>query len=277
MDRRDFLSVATGVPGGLMADGAQAGATLDLSQPKDLLMGLVKLRARTDGEPVYWWMRGIHYGVVETTYRPLYGLINGSFQRLRPVGEDRYEVTMLELAYYTDLQTGEALREFRNPYTDEVAIIPDEVFGPNNATITLEGLQPPDDFPLGKLDFEGQLGPAIVQGDDVWIKEDTIVHMTPHDPNMGKFVTNELVAYKGSLDELSDPSSPTAQATLTYNTTFNWRPWMKSGETPGHVTASAIGSKVDSVEAFPSDYLAIAERYHPNVINDPIGVLDGAS
>ncbi len=254
---------------------SHAASALDLSDPEDVLTALVKLRARTDGAPAYWWMRGIHYGVVDTTYRPLYGLLNGSFQRMVPNGDHRYDITMLELTYYTDLETGEALETFKNPYTEEVAEIPVGVFGPNTAFVTLEGLQPPEDFPLGDLAFEGQLGPAIVHGNDVWIREDTIVHMTPRDPNADKFVTNELVTYQGSLAELNDTSNPTANATLTYNTTFNWRPWMKSGDTPGHVTASAMGGKIDAVEKFPADYLALAERYHPEVMSDPIAVLDG--
>jgi hypothetical protein len=143
------------------------------------------------------------------------------------------------------------------------------MFGPNRVSLTVDGLQAPENFPFGELTFEGQLGPGYADAEDVWVREDTIVRMTSEDPAYGDYIYNELVRYQGRADDIADPDRPTTDATLTYSTTSNWRPWMQSGDTPGHVMADGFGKKVGSVEELPRDYLEIAREKHPDVINEP--------
>ncbi|MDG1463408.1 MAG: DUF1838 family protein [Gammaproteobacteria bacterium] len=246
----------------------------DFKNQKDLLNAQVKLRGSLDGAAVFWFMRGTQYGVVDLEPTPFYNLCNGSYQRITQIDDDVYQITMLELSYFTDLKTGEPLREFTNPYNGETCQMPEEIFGPNKVGLTLEGLQPPEQFPFGTLTFDGDLGPAYALGDDFWIREETKVRMLSKNPAFGDYLYNEIVNYHGSLKDISDPAIANASATINYHTTSNFRPWMKMGRIVGNLESQATGKKIVSLENFPADYLQLAQQHHPEFISDPIAVLD---
>jgi len=98
--------------------------------------------------------------------------------------------------------------------------------------------------------------------------------MESENPAFGKYIYNEIVNYRGSLAEVSDPDVMNAAATLDYHTTSNLRPWLNMGDIEGHLESQAVGKKVSTVDQFPADYLAMANELFPEFIADPIAVLD---
>jgi hypothetical protein len=246
----------------------------DFKSAKSLLNAQVKLRGSLDGDAVFWFMRGTQYGIVNLEPTPFYNLCNGSFQRITQIDDDAYQVIMLELSYFTDINTGEPLKEFLNPYNGKLCAMPAEVFGPNKVTLTLEGLQPPENFPLGNLSFDGELGPAYAVGDDFWIREETKVRMSSDKPAFGDYIYNEIVNYHGSYKEICNADVASANATLNYHTTSNFRPWMRMGELAGSLESQATGKKIAGIKDFPADFLELANRLHPELISDPIDMLD---
>jgi hypothetical protein len=245
----------------------------DLTNPRQLLECQVKLRGSLDECMSIWWIRATQYAVIDTVLTPLYHLLNASFQQFKRIDEDTFAIAMLELAYFTDLESNQPLSEFTNPFTRETGAVPPAVFGPNFVTLTTDGLQPPENFPFGTLTFDGQLGPGYTDNEDVWVREDTLVKMTSANPAFGNYIYNELVTYKGNWDEVNDHETPCASANITYNTTSNWRPWMMPGDTPGHIMSEGFGKKVSCVDELPADYLAMARKLNPEVISDPEKIL----
>ena len=245
----------------------------DLTNPQQLLECQVKLRGSLDERMSIWWIRATQYAVVDTVLTPLYHLLNASFQQFKRIDEDTFAIAMLELAYFTDLESNQPLSEFTNPFTRETGAVPPAMFGPNFVTLTTDGLQPPENFPFGTLTFDGQLGPGYTDNEDVWVREDTLVKMTSANPAFGNYIYNELVTYKGNWDEVNDRETPCASANITYSTTSNWRPWMMPGDTPGHIMSEGFGKKVSCVDELPADYLAMARKLNPEVIADPEKIL----
>jgi hypothetical protein len=241
----------------------------DLNNRSDLLSLQVKLRGSLDDRMVISWIRATQYAVVDTVITPLYHLRNASFQKFTKLSDDKYAITMLELAYFTDLETGAPLTSFTNPFTHATGTFPPALFGPNHVSLTTEGLQPPEHFPFGTLTFEGGLGPAYTDGDDVWMREETLVRMSSDNPAFGNYVYNELVTYKGRWADANNPDIASVDAWITYNTTSNWRPWMMPGDTPGHIMSEGYGKKVQTVADLPEDYLALARELDPELIDDP--------
>ena len=279
MRRRDFMaaSAAAGLSIGPSATAKSSESQrYDLEKPADLLECHVKLRGSLDNRVVIWWIRARQYAVVDTVLVPLFDLLNASFQRFTRLDQGGYAIAMLELAYFTDLASGAPLDQFRNPFTDKLGTVPPAMFGPNRVTLTTAGLQPPENFPFGALTFEGDLGPGYSDGEDLWMREDTIVRMTSDNPAFGNYIYNERVGYRGAVADIDDADMPSAPATLTYNTTSNWRPWMQAGDTPGHIMANGFGKKVRAVDELPPDYLAIARARHPQVLDDAVNMLDSA-
>ncbi len=246
----------------------------DLNNPADLLECQVKLRGSLDERMTITWIRATQYAVVDTILTPLYHLLNAGFQKFTRTDDESFGITMLELAYFVDVNTGEPLTEFTNPFTGKTGKVPPAVFGPNRVSLNHAGLQPPEHFPFGTLTFDGGLGPAWTDGEDIWMREETLVRMQSDNPAFGNYIYNELVTYKGNWAELNNPDVSSVNASVTYNTTSNWRPWMMAGDTPGHIMSEGYGKKVTRINDLPADFLAMAEEHNPEFIADPEKIIN---
>jgi len=256
------------------ADRSTASLNLDLNDPWDRLTALAKLRGSIDGAMVMWWMKGVRYGVVdEVVVDPLFGMLIGSFMRMEPA-EEGFMMNMLELSYFTDLETGEVIDTFVNPYTGKEVAIPEQRLGPFPILMRPTGVVLPDVPAFGDIDLRTKVGPAIVQGDDVWIRDDSTVKVDSDHPMMGKHTYNELVTYRGKLSEINNPDAPSASADISFQSVTSWREWFESDDVGGNTTARANGRKIHRLEDFPPEYLAAARQKHPEILADPEAALD---
>jgi len=277
--RRQFMRAGGAGLVGVMAPVSLLSAAtdkLDLNDPWDRLTALAKLRGNIDGSTVMWWMKGVRYGVVDNVVTPLFGMLIGSFQRLRPVPGEGFEVNMLEMSYFTDLETGEILDTFKNPYNGKVVEIPEQRLGPYPVLMKPTGVILPDVPMFGDVELKTKVGPAVISGDDVWIRDDSTVKVDSDHPMMGKHIYNELVTYRGRLSELNDPDVTSASADISFQSVTSWREWFQAEDVGGHTTARANGNKIYRIEDFPAEYLAAARERHPELIADPDAVLDAA-
>jgi len=251
-----------------------ARANLDFSNPDDLLTAAVKLRGTLDDRMVIWWMKGVRYGVVKDELNPLFNMLIGSFSRYKEIPGRGYEVKMLELGYLTDLETGEPLDQFKNPYTNKVVKVPEQRLGPFPVMLTSSGVEIDSGGTFAEINLKTRLGPAIVEGDDIWLREDSTAKVDSDLPMMGKHIYNELVTYRGRVSDVNNPDLAAAPAEVIYQSVTSWRAWFRSDGVPGHTTARATGRKVFSVDQLPTDYLAAAKMRHPEIIKDPAAALD---
>lgn len=277
LSRRELLQTGSlGLAALALGGCAPASANLDLNDPWDRLTALAKLRGNTDGSTVMWWMKGVRYGVVNDTLRPLFNMLIGSFQRMRPLPGKGFEVNMLEMSYFTDLETGEVLDTFTNPYNGKVVEVPEQRLGPFPVLMRPTGVVLPDIPMFGDVDLTTKVGPAIINGDDVWIRDDASVHVDSDHPMMGKHTYNELVTYQGKLSEINDPRVTSAAASISFASVTSWREWFDAKDVGGNTTARANGRKISRMEDFPPEYLAAARERHAEIIADPDAVLDDA-
>ena len=265
---------ATVLPGcGRQPTTAAASLNLDLNDPWDRMTALAKLRGSIDGSVVMWWMKGVRFGVVDDVVTPMFGMLVGSFQTMRPVEGEGFELNMLELSYFTDLDTGAVLDTFINPYNGKELKVPEQRLGPYPVMMKPSGVVLPDVPAFGDVDLTTRVGPAIVHGDDVWIRDDATVKVDSDHPMMGKHTYNELVTYRGKLSDINNPDLASAPAEIMFQSVTSWREWFQADDVDGNTTARATGTKISRLEDFPSEYLAAARERHPDIIADPIAVL----
>jgi len=243
------------------------------SQDAELLEALVKLRGTLDDRLVCWWMKGMRYGVVNERIDPIYGMNTGGFQLYRKIADDRYEMRMLELGYFSNPVTGEPLRQFANPYSGKTVDIPDQKLGPYTVYLTTKGVEIPRDPAFGEFELRTQLGPAVVDDDDIWFREDGFINVDSDHPMMGKHTYNEFVTYHGSMSDVQNKALATVPATVTYQSVTSWRKWMGSEGVDGHTTARAAGRKVFAVEDMPEDYLRVVREWYPEIMSDVMAAL----
>lgn len=279
ISRRDMLLGGTAVLAGISLAScvdrpAAASLNLDLNDPWDRLTALAKLRGSIDGTTVMWWMKGVRFGVVDEIVTPLFGMLIGSFQTMQPVEGEGYMLNMLELSYFTDLETGAVLDTFVNPYNGKLCEVPEQRLGPYPVMLKTDGVVLPDIPAFGDIDLTTRVGPAIVHGDDVWIRDDSTVKVDSDHPMMGKHTYNELVTYRGKLSDINNPDLPSAPAEIMFQSVTSWRAWYQADDVDGHTTARANGTKIYNLEDFPPEYLAAARERHPEIIADPLAALN---
>ncbi len=270
---------ATGAAVPAVARGApEAAARIpDLSDPKAQLDALIRMRGALDQRLVISFVEGVYYGVMEARIRPLYGLSAGLFRQYRARPDGGYDYVNFELVYVTDLDTGELLTEFRNPYSGRSNKPPQTRLGPTRLTITptLEVQRPgaPGHSP-SSASFHRFRPPRVV-GDDVWIVEESAVQAPPP----MNFAFNEVLSYRTSLKALSDPTLVHVPTDVQFTPVIGWRPWqgMDGFEgPPSHVMGVCAGKVVTRFEELPARYQAWTARFQPDVAADPLKLLSGA-
>ena len=277
LNRRDALRLmmagaVTAAPRVSLAnDRGHAAGDPDLTDPEQLLLAFMRLGASLDDRLVIWWMDGVRYGVVDAQAEALFGMKVGMFHRFFRQLDGDYKLAMFELTYYTDLASGALLEEFANPYTGETNRVAHVRLGPEIRRQTSRGLADPGNTMVH--DYRSSLGPAMINGDLLWIP--TSVHATIKfpKPTAPEILLNIYTTVQGRLSEAVDPGLQSAPATLAFQNVLKWEPFMRMGDRPGHMMSRAAGRKLQSVDELPADYLACAERMHPQLIEDPIATL----
>jgi len=267
--RRDFVVAGLAA----MALPGVSAATDINANPEALLRALIKLRGSLDERPVFSWLSGMRYGVVDGRIDPIYRMHAGSVQLYRRINDRRYEMIMLELSYFADVDTGKPLKAFKNPYSGRVVEIPQQKLGPYKIFLTTEGVEIPRDPAFGEFELRTQLGPAVVQNDDIWIREDSFINVDSDHPMMGKHTYNEFVTYHGSLADVKNEALVSAPVDVTYQSVTSWRKWMGAEGVGGQTTARAAGSKVFALEDLPVEYLRVMRDWYPEIMQDPVSVL----
>ncbi len=281
LNRRSFIAAGAALGAAAPALAATPGSMtagsglLDAADPKALLTALVKLRGSLDGRLAFWWMKGPRYGVVGTTVTPLFQNLVVSWHRFARQPDGNFKATIVELSYYVDAKTGALLdHSWRNPITGETNALEHIAFGPVTSTLTPAGVSEPEKTPGVELRMKSTRGVLAQFNDDIWINEDVSATIVP-DSGRAPYQGNDITTYHGSLRQVLDPNSPSAEATMHYQSATDWRSWMKMGDIKGVLMARASGRKVWSVGDVPTDILAAARRMHPQIIADPVKALEG--
>ena len=274
MDRRTLLKGLGGL--GLAAGGlpAWAGGGFDLADRRDFLTALLKMRGATDDRLVISYLIGKRYAVPDHTAIPMLGILAATFSQYRRIDDTMAEARALEVAYFTDLASGKLLKTWKNPVTGAVVDVPQVRMGPSRIIVTPDGLTVPT--PSGQaagLALNHRFEPAVVVGDNVWITEDIRIDSGPG-PVGQRFVYNEMSTYQARLSDLADPARATVPTQVQYHSLITYRPWMGFGDSPGHTIAHGAGTRAARLEELPPYYLELTEEYHPDVLRDPLAVLN---
>ena len=267
------------------APAARAGEYMDLdpSNPQHTLMITRKLAHSMDGAPFFWWAQLLRVAVIDKISTPLWNVHVAAVLRTRDVDDQgpyyqtAYETTAISMVYYTDLQTGEFMEAFNNPFTGQEVEV--SYFPARPATQVRSVDESHEDRPAGE-GFRSirihPLGPAVIEADDVWVRDDAIFRMEPNTPEAGRpFRGNDWSTYHGALKDVADPLILNAPATWHFNDILSYPPWMGMGDRPGDYVSRGFGRKVSSFDAMPVRLQELIRTRHPEIHEDPAGALEG--
>ena len=251
---------------------------LDPSNPAHTLMITRKLAHTMDDSIVYWWAQLSRMVMLEKIPTPLWNVYVGALLKTRDVDErGAYETTAISMVFYTDLETGEYLRTFDNPITGQTVEINYFPARPSKRITSLDG---PKAEPPARPGYEitsiHPLGPAVIQGDDVWVRVDDITRMEPVTAEAGPtFRVNDWSTYHGSVSDVANTEILNAPATWHFNDILSFPPWLGMADRPGDYVSRGFGRKVSGFSAMPDQLHDLIKERHPDIYRDPAGALGG--
>ncbi|MCY4477250.1 MAG: DUF1838 family protein [Gammaproteobacteria bacterium] len=292
LNRRSLLAGALGAPflAGL-APGAHAdeysGLTdLDLSDD-EMLHYFVKLRSSLDDRVTMGWVDAVNYAFVDGVTYPLYRLLSTTIRQMRKVNDSLYKSVSLEVAMYMDIETGELLDKLTMPITGNVVDVPLYRAGPSHMDMTIradetteftmeeETVEGESFFVSGQAESKRFMSLPQRRGDDFYIRQDISARVFPPGQQSPSFFYREWTINQGSWKALADPSVISANVDVAYIANTAFRPWMQMGDTPGHTVQNGRGGKAESPDGLPVELLRLVKLHHPDLIEDPRGVLAG--
>lgn len=252
--------------------------TLNPADPEHLDFLHRKLLYALDERPVFWWKQGTKYGVINGEAKPMWGMWVFFVQRVVEHRQDSFDVASLEAVYMTDLETGELLDTYENPYTGKTFPVPGRLMGPETQTFLKDGSSVAATH-LPGLDIKRThtLGPATVVANDVWLSFDSsaiVTRTTESGPE--QFRVNDLETFNAHINDVLDADMPSAPARATLHLISSWAGWLGMQDQPGSQVTRLLARKAFQFEDIASQVRALLKRTHPEIAKDPISALERA-
>lgn len=300
LSRRTALglaAVATLIPPARAADsGAAPAGRLDYQNPADNLYAFGKIWAGYD-EPVIGGFHGLMYARIgDRRMVPVFGY-TGTGVLLAKIDEhgDLW-VKSRETGYFTDLETGDVLETWDNPFTGKTVEvyhfynpklvgkigkeIPKFFFGQEGDAPTLmnEGTVFPDAD--GRYPF---LLPFQRYGDDMLLSWDYTHEYTnpvtpdgwPQSSTGPRISPSEHFTFQCSRQQLEDRDEPTVRMMAGFSRISQFWPFMQMGGTPyadGSLFGRCFSHKgLDGYGDVPPKVLAYIEKHAPEFLEIPAG------
>ena len=256
--------------------GRPAQAALNLEDPDTFLTTVLKMRGAVDGSLSLGWVMGQRYAVIDGKSTPIYGLLASTFANYTRIDDETFEMRSFEVAYFTDLATGKLLETWENPFTGKVVEVPQTRMGPSIVPVKPSGFDLDNVASMSAMaSARHRFRPAVSLRDDLWITEE--INIAGEPPNTGPipFRYNEMTTYNAKISDLAKPDLATVPTSIQYQSIVGFSPWNDMGNLNALNMGRGSGTRVARVEDFPPYYLELTEKYHADVLHDPLAILYG--
>lgn len=238
----------------------------DLTVPETNLRALVRVTASLKPCDVPWWYDGTIYGVVTgENPRPLLKFEGMELYWMQPLGDGAYELIGNTVTFFRDVETGQMIDRFRNPYTGKENAVPAAVQGGGSGrgfNYSVNGIRATrfmEQLPAKPLVLDWSCA-----RDTVWLHNTTAYPPGLPPPRLQR--QTMFVSLSAFLDQRLD----NVPAVFSSTVFMPWLKWMEMGEQPGHLVWHASGAKLDSIRDLPPEYRQRAEKEYPQLMTaDP--------
>jgi hypothetical protein len=256
----------------LVASMAQA-RTLDPAKPGDALEIMKRTQCGTaDGvAAVYHWSGNIYSRVAGEPDRLLF---KGEGMNIRqcvsvddPVRGKGWRQVSREIMLYLDPKTGEVLRKWTNPWTDEAVDVMHIANDPVNGR------------PSFATGADGKPYSINLRREGRWFFMPVEVPLFYENPLAGgyqdyiggKYHAMEIFDFAFDATEMLDTKNPTAYPIVSWVRISDWMPWMKMRGRQGGLVFNAMGNKLRSFDELPAVLKTEIAANYPGYTAPPPG------
>lgn len=254
---------------------AALGATadrIDLSTPEGTLTANRKIHCSLkDNEPAtYWWHGDMYSRVPGERDRLLFKVEGMNVRQCVSVKDAQkgagFKLVSRELLFYRDPESGDLVRTWTNPWTDEKVEVIQTANDPVNSTW----------WPVGR-DGQPSLWSGTQQGNQWWMTSTVpLFYKNPLGGDYQEYVggtyhATEMFNFFGDVDDLLDPRKDSAEVRVGWIRLSGFLPWMKMGDRAGNLYFSTAGRKLARWEDMPDRMKRDIMAEFPAYKNPPPG------
>jgi len=254
---------ALGLGAGTQVRAAPTPASADAWMPRaleDQFRASIRMRMSVQPEDILWWYTGRIYGQVgNEAPRHLFNLEGTEIYWPIPLEDGSFLVSSRTLTFFRDRESGEMIREYRNPYTNAINIVrPNQLGGRDNSLYSAKGWGYGSD-----VVSQPTLTPWQIEwnrsGDTLWLVSSRYLSDLPQ-PWL------ESMTVFCPVDRFRDPEVTNIPALFSSTYLSPWQGWMDMGDRPGHLVWHSSGRKLDSIDQLPEEYRRRAEAEHGGLL-----------
>jgi hypothetical protein len=240
---------------------------LDLNQPQDNLRAFIKTRASLEPEEVFFgWTGGVFSYVPDQRGRHLFCFAGFNVARAVQV-EGGYDLLTREAAFYQDVEGGQILQRWQNPFTGQTQPVVHVWNDPVNQKLRHEwkgqGLTRPY-TDLGNGDICWPIDVFLSYPSP--LPQDEYPLYSQSDTYQG----GELFQFYVRREDLEDESLSSAPCLISWARIGPWLPWMEMADRPGHLVYHCRGKKLPGGAAdLPAQIREYVEVTQPKFLSAP--------
>ncbi len=264
LTRRELLSGISllGFGAGLHGQAAMAGAHADWVPGDDNTQwrNMIRMQMSTQPGDVPWWYTGRIYAQVGNEQPVhLFNLEGTEIYWVRPLADDSFSISARTLTFFRDRDTGEMLREYRNPFTDQVVPVDaNRLGGKDGAVYSAQGWRYVDMMPADQPPKPFQIE-WYRSGDTVWMTSSRFSDILPQ-PWL------EAMTVFAPLDDFLDANVPSLRTQFTSTYLSPWMRWLDMGDRAGHLVWHSSGRKLASADEIPAEYRQRADAEYGGLL-----------
>lgn len=246
---------------------------LDPEDPVDALRLSQKMQCSlTEGEvTLYWWQGSAYSRAPGERDRHLFNVqgmnIRHCSNHEHPERGPGFRIVSREVLLYLDPETGEVLRSWTNPWTDEQVEVLHVANDPVNMREPRHAYGP-DGEPM-RFEARFMKGRAWTSGEAPLFYENPLAGEYQRYVG-GTYHATEMINMYAYEDELRDPDVATLQEqTLSWVRISQWLPWMKMGDRPGMMIFTTVGKRVNAIEDLTEPLRSEIRNTYPAYVAPP--------
>lgn len=274
ISRRDAM-LAIAATATAASPSAAPSANFRPSRPIDVY---AKIRASLRDERVAAWYRGQVFIALEGEIpQVVLGVEGFSFSRYVRQADGSWDTKLVEVGYFTDVDSGAIVDEIVNPLTGK-RIKPQHFRSPVQAFLVREDgsvasshkLQPPSKF-------SGRVWQPFRQGPQIWVNEDMLAKLTADQLPPGVRVESanriltlgSMTTYCSAAVDVDNPRLANAPCTFHLQELSSLPGWFELGDVQGKQMWRLSGRKLASAAEMPRPLHERIMRDHPLFIDQP--------
>ena len=264
---------------------AAARSSYDFGNPRDSIEAFTRVRGDVTGKRVFSYTRGRLYVVQPGQPAvPYLGYESGLIDEYRAHGNAVYLQTRREMMHFIDLESGALAERVANPITLRHNRPIHGLVGPLKFAVTPQGIafntHDPAQAPGKPLALLWETRPAST----VVTMETLRRYRNSQQPaewpgaSTGEYRCYEdFLSYTVDSAALHTGRASGLRAQLFYSGQTDLQPWMFVGRAPGHNLWHATGFKTLRFDELPREFVALTNRLHPGLWDDPFGYAEKTS